>query len=386
MPTGSSLEKQIDICVSCLTCTTVCPVFKASGDEATLTNAPPGFFKGYRYLREWGIDQDVEELGQSLFDCRTCGACEQVCSMVLKVTSMVLALRERYWQEVVNKKFLPGRLKAALDNSNKYGNPYGQSSWNRNAWFKELGTRKLSQRSKTEFLYFIGCRDDEWNWRIVGATTRVLQKRDVDFGTMGDAEPCCGNVALTLGNRALFEWLAMKTIQDFRDLEVRKVLCNSPHCYNTLKNAYPRLGSDFEVQHISEFLAGMIADNKLRFSKPLPKIVTYHDPCYLGRHSGIYESPRMVLKAIPDLRLIEMEMSRSNSLCCGGAGLEEWQCRDLERRIAIRRVKQAKATGAEVIVTSCPSCVKMLEEALTTLGLHKKITVRDLTEIVEEAL
>ena len=217
MSTTSNLDKQIDICVSCLTCTAVCPVFEAYGDEATLTNAPPGFFKGYRYLREWGIDHDVEELGQSLFDCRTCGACEQACSMVLKITRMVKGLREHYWRELVGKRSLPSHLKAALDNTAKYGSPWGISSWNKNAWARELGIKKLSRRSRTEFLYFIGCRSDERSRKIASATARVLRKTGVDFGVIGNMETCCGNIALTLGDKALFDMHVSKTSQLFKD-------------------------------------------------------------------------------------------------------------------------------------------------------------------------
>jgi len=299
---------------------------------------------------------------------------------------MVVELRSQYLQEIAERLPLPMPFQEVLANSRSYGNPWGHSFWNRDAWAYNLGVKNFSKGDRAEFLYFLGCRQDERSQKIAEIVVRVLQKAGVDFGVMGDAETCCGDIVLRLGDRKLFKTLANKITQPFEMLGIQSIVAISPHCYYTLKNDYRKLNASWEVQHISELFARLISDEKLTFSKPLHKVVTYHDPCYLGRHSRVYEAPRIVLKAIPGLNPIEMDKTRENSLCCGGGGGGELLKRDLEQRMAVRRIEQAIATGAEVIATACSSCLRMLDDAIGILGKHNKIVVQDFMEIVEEAL
>ncbi|MFC2008876.1 (Fe-S)-binding protein [Chloroflexota bacterium] len=382
----SRITKQIDMCINCYTCTSVCPVFDAWGDEATLTNAPPGFLKGYRYMEQWGMEWNTEVLCRALYDCKTCGACEQACAMSLKLTDIVRGLRRASVARSGDRTSVAGRLGEALDRIEEHGSPHGPSSWHRGEWAEEADIRVCSKKGHAALVYFIGCRSDARSRRIAAVTARLLQKAGVDFAVLGDAETCCGYVPFSLGADALFEALAEKTRHSFRESGVESVLVTSPHCYYVLKHQYGMSKTRPEIHHISRLLSDLIDTGRLPLTQPVRKVVTYHDPCYLGRHSGIYDAPRAVLRAVPGLELVEMEMCRENSLCCGGAGTEEWLSGKLERTIAIRRAKQAVAVGVDVIVTCCPSCIRMLEEAVDTLRPEKRIAVCDLVEVVEEAL
>ena len=208
----------------------------------------------------------------------------------------------------------------------------------------------------------------------------------VDYGILGEKENCCGESIRKTGDEELFKRLARENIKTFIDNGVKKIVVSSPHCYHTFKNEYPEFKVNFEVVHISQYLGELINEGKLEFTKEYVKKVTYHDPCYLGRHNGIYDEPRAVLKGIPGLELVEMVDFRQDSLCCGGGGGRIWMETPMGERFSDLRIEQAIKAEAEVLVTSCPYCITNFEDSRLNRGDEDAIEIKDITEIIAEVI
>jgi len=240
----------------------------------------------------------------------------------------------------------------------------------------------------TEVLYFPCCYPsyDSRTRRMAIATTNILNKAGVDFGILGAKENCCGESIRKTGDEKLFRHLARENIKTFVDNGVKKILVSSPHCYHTFKNEYPEFRVNFEVMHVSQYLFQLLNEGRLELTKEYSKKVTYHDPCYLGRHNGVYDEPREVLKKVPGLELTEMIDSRQDSLCCGGGGGGIWMDIPKGERFSDLRLEQAIGTGAEVLVTACPYCITMFEDSRLTRENPDVIEVRDITEVIQEVI
>jgi Fe-S oxidoreductase len=222
--------------------------------------------------------------------------------------------------------------------------------------------------------------------KVAAATAKILQKAGVDFGTLGTKESCCGESIRKAGDEEAFKGLARENIKAFIDAGVKRILVSSPHCYHTFKNEYSEFMMNLEVVHVTEYIAELIDAGRLELSGSVGKKVTYHDPCYLGRHNGFYDEPRGVLSRLPGLELVEMADSRQNSLCCGGGGGRIWMHTDKGERFGDLRLAQAQEVGAEVLVTSCPYCISNFEESRIALEDEDSLQVKDLTELVLESL
>jgi len=208
----------------------------------------------------------------------------------------------------------------------------------------------------------------------------------VNYGTLGTDESCCGESVRKTGGEEVFRDLAKQNIKTFIDRGVKRLLVSSPHCYHTFKNEYPEFMVNFEVVHMTEFLAQLIREGRLELTGELKQKVTFHDPCYLGRHNAIYDAPREVLAAVPGAELVEMPDRRETSLCCGGGGGRIWMDTPKEERFSDLRVAQAMDTGAQVMVTSCPYCISNFEESRLSLEDDEALQVKDITEIVREVI
>jgi Fe-S oxidoreductase len=239
-----------------------------------------------------------------------------------------------------------------------------------------------------DLLYFPGCYlcYDPRLVKVARATADLLNLAGTDFGILGAKENCCGESIRKTGDEESFKRLARENIKTFVENGVTKILVSSPHCFHTFKNEYPEFRVHFEVVHISQYLLQLIHEGRLDFTKEYRKKVTYHDPCYLGRHNGIYGEPREVLERIPGIELIEMADSMEDSLCCGGGGGRIWMETPKGERFSDLRVEQAVAAGAEVLVTSCPYCITNFEDSRLVLNYGEVIEIRDITEIINEAI
>ncbi len=282
--------------------------------------------------------------------------------------------------------YVPEPLRVTLKNIAAVGNPIGESREKRVNWATELGVKTFS--IGMEITYFSCCipaYDPKVN-RMARALVSILQKANVDFGIVGYAENCCGESVRKAGNETLFQNLAQSNITAFKEKGVRQVIVSSPHCYHTFKNEYPEFGANFEVFHYTQYLLKLIQEGRLKLTKELREKVTYHDPCYLGRHNGIYEAPREILKKIPGLELVEMPESGASSLCCGGGGARIWEETKKEERFSNIRVEQAIKVGAKILATTCPYCILNFDDSVLTLDKGDVIKVKDVAELVAEAM
>jgi Fe-S oxidoreductase len=239
-----------------------------------------------------------------------------------------------------------------------------------------------------EFLYSPGCylSYDPRARKIARATVEILNRAGVDFGILGPEESCCGESIRKTGDEALFKTLARQNIRAFVERGVKKIVVSSPHCFHTYTNEYPEFMVHFEVVHISQLIHSLIAEGRLELKKEYAKTVTYHDPCYLGRHNGIYDEPREALKKVPGLQLSEMPESRKNSFCCGGGGGRIWMETPKGERFSDLRLAQAIGVGAQVLATSCPYCITNFEDSRLNLKDGDAIEVKDITEIIRDAI
>jgi Fe-S oxidoreductase len=266
------------------------------------------------------------------------------------------------------------------------GNPFGEERKNRANWAEGLSVKPFSEGM--EILYFPGCylSYDPRLKKVAKATANILNRAGINFGILGEKENCCGESIRKTGDEKLFKRLARENIKTFIDHGVKKILVSSPHCYHTFKNEYPEFRVNFEVIHISQYLFEIMNEGRLALTKEYGKKVTYHDPCYLGRHNGHYDEPREVLKKIPGLGLNEMPDSRKESLCCGGGGGRIWMETPKGERFSDLRLEQAIGVGAEVLVTACPYCIANFEDSRLTINVTEKIEVKDITEIIGELI
>jgi Fe-S oxidoreductase len=287
-------------------------------------------------------------------------------------------------EELVEQGKIPPVVRDYLKSVDLYGNPYQISSNKRGRWTEEAGIPLFSGQ---EFLFYVG---DEGSFDergiAIAQTVGILLKDYVSVGILGDKEISDGNEVKALGESGLFEVLVGRNTEKFKKLGVRKIVTLSPHGYNAIKNEYSKRGGDFQVMHYTQLLEKLIDEGRFTFSG-LKTTVTYHDPCYLGRHNHEYETPRKILKSIPGLELIEMKSVKEEAFCCGGGGgnfFTSMLGNDANSPGRIR-VRQAYETKAKVLAVACPVCAKMLSDAVKDEGLDDKIQVKDIAEIVNEA-
>ena len=316
--------------------------------------------------------------------CTTCAACAQRCPRGVEMIDIMRALRRVILQFGVAK--LPESLKVTLGNISRVGNPFGEEPERRADWSEGLSVKPFVEGM--DVLYFPCCYTsyDPRLKKVAQATAKILNKVGVDFGILGAKEVCCGESVRKAGDENLFQSLTRGNINAFVEAGVKKVVTTSPHCYSTFKNEYSKLGGNFEVFHFSQYLAELIHEGKLKFNKALNKKVSYHDPCYLGRHNNIYDEPRMVLNSIPGLELVELPSSGKHSLCCGGGGGRVWMETKKGERFSDLRVEEAQEVKADILATCCPYCVATLSDSVLTMGKSDAIEIKDISELVQEVI
>jgi Fe-S oxidoreductase len=327
------------------------------------------------------IDLESEELWR----CVGCGLCVQRCPRGVDIIEIMKALR----RIAVEWRAMPQSLRVAFASLGAVGNPWGEAREKRANWAKELGVKTFTKG--TEWLYFPCCTPayEPQAKEIATSTVKILNQAGIDFGILGVAEVCCGESARRLGDESLFQSLARTNITAFLENGVRKIITSSPHCYSAFKDDYPDFGVEFEVIHGTQFLAQLIKEGRLKLTKELNKRVVYHDPCCLGRlhNHNIYDEPREVLRSIPGAELIEFRDSRKDSLCCGGGcGGRIWVETPKGERLADIRVEQALEIGAEVLATACPYCILNLKDSVLTVGKGYLVEVKDISQLVAEAI
>ena len=322
---------------------------------------------------------------EDIWLCTTCGRCPTQCPRDVQQIESGVALRRIATEYGVYPTAVKP-IRAISGSLVGEGNPFGEERAKRANWAEGLSVKTFTEGM--EVLYFPGCylSYDPRLKKVARATANILNLAGVDFGILGTKENCCGESIRKTGDEDVFKLLAKENIKTFIDNGVKKILVSSPHCYHTFKNEYPEFMVKFEVIHISQYLFELINEGRLELTKEYGKKVTWHDPCYLGRHNGIYDEPREVLKKIPGLELNEMPESREDSLCCGGGGGRIWMETPKGERFSDLRLEQAVGIGAEVLITSCPYCIANFEDSRLTIGVADNIEIKDITEILQEVI
>ncbi len=325
-----------------------------------------------------------------IWRCTTCGECPSQCPRGVDQIEVAVAIRKLAASYDVFSG-AASSLRAVRTSIVSEGNPLGEARDQRTAWANGLSVKPFTEGM--EILYFVGCyySYDPRNMKVAAATAKLLERAGVDFGILGTRESCCGESIRKAGNEEEFKTLARENIKAFIDHGVKRILVGSPHCYHTFKNEYSEFMVNLEVVHIAQYLQELVEAGRLELTGRFDKRVAYHDPCYLGRHNGVFDEPRDVLGKLSGLELVELPDTRQNSLCCGGGGGRIWMHTDREERFGDLRLAQAQEVGAEVLVTSCPYCISNFEES--RLGLAGNggppegavLEIRDLTEVVLES-
>ena len=323
---------------------------------------------------------------ETLWACTTCRACVEECPVGIEHVPIIVQLRRR----LVEEGEIEEGLQDALQSLTKRGNSFNQSDRLRGKWTKDLPFKvKDVRKQPAEYLWFVGDYAS-YNPRlqeISRAVARVFQRAGLDFGILYDGEKNAGNDVRRVGEEGLFEMLAEHNIGVMSKCEFREVVTTDPHSLNTLRNEYPELGGSYKVSHYTQVLLELIESGRLRLNGGLRKRATYHDPCYLGRYNGVFDAPRKLLAHV-GIELVEMPRNRENSYCCGAGGGRIWMDDSkLEERPSESRIREAVALGdVDYFVVACPKDVTMYEDAVKTSGNADRIAVRDIVELIEEAL
>lgn len=325
---------------------------------------------------------------EEIWACTTCSACQEVCPVNIEHIRKIIDLRRNL---VLTQGKMPESAQLMLRNMQLRGHPWVgvQSLRLRGDWTSGLELNILAEGDQADTLLWVGCTGAlvERNVNATLSMTRVLRTAGVDFGVLGEAETCCGDPARRAGNEFQFQILAEQNIEVFKNHNIKEIITLCPHCYHSLKNEYPKFGGEFKVVHYTQLIADLIRQGKLKLTKGLKARLTYHDPCYLGRYSGIYQEPREILKSIPQTKLEEMERSKEMAFCCGGGGGLMWiEEQPGTTKINHVRIEDVLKTGAETVITACPYCLQMFEEAIEHKEKKDSLKAKDLVEIVEEAM
>jgi Fe-S oxidoreductase len=315
-----------------------------------------------------------------------CNACVEACPVGIEQAPIINQLRRR----LVEEGELDPNLQSVLQTIHKSGNSFGERNRRRGRWTEELDFDvKDARREPVEVLWFVGdyASFDPRSQRVSRTLARILHSAGVEFGILYDGERNSGNDVRRIGEEGLFETLAEQNIATISECEFDRIMTTDPHSLNTLRNEYEQLGGEWKVVHHTELLLELIDGGRLDARGHLSYRATYHDPCYLGRHNGVYEAPRQILREL-GCTLVEMPRNRSNSFCCGAGGGRIWiPDQPGQERPSENRIREAVALeGIELFVVCCPKDVTMFEDAIKTSGNAERIELRELTELVEEAL
>jgi succinate dehydrogenase/fumarate reductase iron-sulfur protein len=383
-PTNLNKYWDLTLCTKCSLCYSACP---AAIDERFL--GPSTLATNYRFItdsRDDGLNKRLEAMSDNVWLCTSCHSCTLCCPKDVDSSTSVVNGRSLM---VETAGLIPTNVKQVLTSASRYHNPMRTPPSRRMEWAKELDIKELQTVGKADILYFVCCSPayDPRNQEIAKAMASILKVIGVDFAVIGNEEWCCGDHILRLGEKGLFEMLAEHNLSMFKKFGVNNLVTLSPHCYNTFKNDKPYTDAKLNVQHYTQFIAEALNHRKLELFKTIKKKVTYHDPCFLGKRNGIYDAPRQILESIEGVEFVEMKRIKENSFCCGGGAGRIWtEDATPENRPCVNRAKEALELGVEVVATACPFCLTALEDAVKVLDAEDKIVVRDIAELVKEAL
>jgi Fe-S oxidoreductase len=370
----------LDACTSCGRCTAVCPAtasekpldpmsLVAKLEKAALADASAS---------PWNA-VSVDEV----ISCTTCGACVAECPVFIDHVGLITDLRRNLVDEGRMEEGHARTARRLVETDNPWGLPRNM----RGTWTESAGFEKAEEGREYDYLYWLGCASsfDTRAQEIAKTVHGLLTRAGLRVATLGSEERCTGDAARRMGEEGLFQRLARANSDAIHKIDAKAIVTHCPHCLHTISKEYALLGEHFEIRHHTDVLAELVDGGALKLGPGKTGKVTYHDPCYLGRHNGIFDAPRNLLGSVPTIELIEMEKHREKSFCCGAGGASMWQAGELGKRINLQRAEQALETGAEAIATGCPFCTAMLEEALQSKGTES-VRVKDVAELIAEAV
>jgi Fe-S oxidoreductase len=385
-------------CTECGRCQSVCPAWttgKPLSPKLLIMGLRDNMFASADRLLSGGSNADVATLVPTTIDpdvlwsCTTCGSCVEQCPVDIEHVDAIIDMR-RY--EVMMESRFPTEAALLLRNMENQGDPWGLGSSQRTKWLDALDFEVPiidgPIPEDIEYLYWVGCAGslDERGRKQAVSTARMLHRAGVNFGILGPRESCTGDPARRMGNEYLFQEMAKANVATLNEVGARKIVASCPHCFNTMKNEYPDLGGDFEMIHHAQLLNHLVASGKLVPGVAYEGTVTYHDPCYLGRHNRVFDEPRNVLEAIPGVTTVEMGRCREKGFCCGAGGARMWMEETIGKRVNMDRTNEALGTGADIISTACPFCMIMLDDAVKANGKDEEVSVMDIAQVVERSL
>lgn len=380
---------QVEACTNCMLCAEVCPAVSATQDGSLsgvyrlrelrrLFRSRAGLFK--RLFAGASGEETLKIYSETVYRCTLCGRCQEVCPSGISLKDIWLSLR----QDLVHSNAFPGKVNLIKENVLNSHNVFDEDNEERAEWVEDLDDPPEHGHIKdlAEVVYFTGCVSAYFPMaqQIPMSLVEIFEAADVDFTLLGEEEYCCGFPFLGAGLRDRIDAVIGHNVEAVKSKNAKKVVFACPSCYRMWKDYYP---PEFELYHVTQFIKQHLLQNKLQF-KTIDKVVTYHDPCDLGRGSREYNTPRDIIKAIPGIKLVEMENNRENCACCGGGGNLEMIDADLSKDIAGAKIRQVIDTGADAVITSCQQCVRTMK---SYARLNKiKLEVLDIVELVKKAL
>jgi Fe-S oxidoreductase len=350
---------------------------------------------------------------ETVWACTSCGWCEQACPVFIENVPRLIEMR-RYKVQV--EADFPQELQRVFEGVERQGNPWGIGQDKRDEWAGELPIPQWGDGGEYEYLFFVGCAGsyDDRQKKVSRAMVKILHEAGVSFATLGKQEMCNGDPVRRAGNEYLYQTLAKANVEAWNGMGVKAIITQCPHCFNTIKNEYPDFGGNYKVISHTELLNELIREKRISLNRLMDQTLTYHDPCYLGRHNGVFDAPREALKAIPGLNVIEMQRNKRESFCCGAGGARMWMEEHEGTRINQNRINEValtlahakdpsvpmpdardkkrpgqvgeyKGDGAGTVAVACPFCMTMLRDAANETG-RESIVVKDVAELVAESM
>jgi Fe-S oxidoreductase len=308
------------------------------------------------------IDPDV------LWSCTNCGACVHECPVDIEHIDHITGLRRH---QVLIESAFPQEASGMLKNLENKGDPWGMGGSKRTEWMTELDFEVPvvdgAIGDDVEYLFWVGCAGalEDRAKKTTKAIAELLHTAGVSFAVLGPAETCTGDPARRMGNEFVFSMLAQQNIETLNEAGAKKIIASCPHCFNTIANEYPQLGGNYEVMHHTQLLARLVTEGKLKPVNPIEEKITYHDPCFLGRHNRVFTPPREIMEQVPGVQAQEMHRCKERGFCCGAGGARMWMEERIGKRINTERIEEALGTDPDTISTGCPYCLVMLGDAIS---------------------
>ncbi|MCA9076769.1 MAG: respiratory nitrate reductase subunit gamma [Planctomycetaceae bacterium] len=393
----------LDACTECGRCTSVCPANTVGKqlsprdiildlqslldrNDLASRNSKSDGEQPDEYKPAFPVIGQTDNLSSdALFECTTCAACVEICPVSIEQLPKIVDMR-RF--QVMERAEFPQQMQDAISSLEGRGHPFKGTQLSRMDWAEGMDVPTIEDVDAPEVLLWVGCGGAlvDRNQRSTRALANLLKQAGVNFAILGREETCTGDPARRIGNEFLFETLATQNIETLKTHNIKSVLTSCPHCFNTFRNEYPKLGGDFEVLHHTTYLAKLIGEGRLTLDAKAAERIAFHDPCYLGRHNGITDAPRKILKQLTGSAPAEMEKHGRQSFCCGGGGGLSFVDEPPDKRVNQERARQALDTNAETLAVGCPFCTTMMEDGINAVKGDREMVVKDIAEVMWETV